>query len=170
MDFYVFESRVGSPFETSFLPLSEAVGSAPRCPQCDRPVGSLEWLPPYEVEVVAHGSEFGDVAFGIASEFLISARLDAWIVAHDIRGLIQSELVSVSYRGASGSPGPEYYLTKPVLTNVAVAEPPSRVYRQPRLPPECEMCSAAPERIEGFAIDESSWGGEDCFVTTHLLV
>jgi hypothetical protein len=168
MRFYVLEARIGSEYETEFVATADNVGEAPRCPSCGRHVGSLPWSPPFNAEVTAHGRAYGDVAFGAGCELLLSETAVQAFASLPAFPRAEPASITVPVGTAAGS-WPAYFVVRPCLTAVAIDEGASKVFREPRALPLCSRCSAPVGKIDGFAIDESSWEGEHLFRSAHLV-
>src|SRR3954451_14176703 len=87
--FYVVaKGERGSRHDTEFLKADgSSFGEAPRCGTCGRPIGMRRWLPPFQVELKLHGSEWGDFPFFGLAEFLLSDRAAAAFAERGLGGL-----------------------------------------------------------------------------------
>jgi hypothetical protein len=145
------------------------VGEAPRCPACNEFVGMLPWLPPYHVEVVVHGSALGDVLKCSNTSLLVSDRFcRAWQDA-GLRGIEEfSPLARLRVRPARLGRRPlSYYHIQPRHYGTQVDLEHSLI--DYGVPVTCEKCKAGSlDSVRGFAIDESSWTGEDLFIPWGL--
>lgn len=142
----------------------ENLGDAPECPVCGECVGSLPWLPPYHAEIVVHGPKLGDVVRCTGVELLVSERFrQAW-QEEGLRGIENfSPLARLRVRPARlGRPPRTYFHVKPRLYGTRVDLEHSLVdYDRGG---DCHYCHAGLiGSVRGFAIDESSWTGEDLF-------
>jgi hypothetical protein len=139
-------------------------GDAPRCPACNEYVGMLPWLPPYHVEILVHGSRLGDVIECSGEELLVSAHFrDAWMT-EGLRGIeVFSPLDRVRIRPARlGRKPVTYFHIAPRLFDAQVDLEHSLIeYSRPMTCPKCK--SGGLSSVRGFAIDESTWHGEDMF-------
>lgn len=166
MLFHVLTQVVGAPFETDAEKLEPIHrGDAAKCPQCGNFVGMLPWLPPYRVALKAFGKTLGDVAFATGDDLVVSQRFrDAWIAA-GLKGVTEfSPFERIRIRPARLGRGhsPVYYHVAPQLWNTRVDPTRSLIEYDNRY--LCEKCgSPNVESVRGFAIDESSWSGEDIF-------
>jgi hypothetical protein len=146
----------------------ENIGEAPRCPVCNEFVGMLPWLPPYHAEIVVHGKMLGDwVRRGM--DVLVSDRFrQAWQDA-GLRGIEEfSPVERLRVRPARLGRRPlSYYHIQPRHYGTQVDLEHSLIdYGGPVT---CEKCKAGSlDSVRGFAIDESSWTGEDLFVPWGL--
>lgn len=142
----------------------EVVGEAQRCPNCNEVVSSLPWLPPHYAEVVARGREFGDIAFAAGQSLLVSDRfrrawLDAQLVGIDVFDPIERIRVRPARLKKRA---PTYFHMAPQLFNVQVDLERSLIeYDQPITCIKCK--SGGVDSIRGFALDETTWHGEDIF-------
>lgn len=169
MQFYVMELEVGSPFETWFDkmdPVHLGQGSdRQKCPKCGAEMGStLPWLPPYRASIRAYGKQLGDVAF-FGMSILVSEKFrQAWTEAQ-LKGIDTFHpLERIRVRPARlGKKTPTYYYVNPQRFGARVDLARSLIdYNNPF---KCLYCFDANfDSVRGFAIDETSWTGEDLFV------
>jgi len=165
--FYVLDhDELGGPHDTHVeLALGFQTASAPLCPKCGHIIGLREWLPPYRVKVVVHGSEgAGDLAMGPGNDFFVSSRLADAFRADGLSGLEGFHPVEVARLDARarrlGLPG--YLLVRAAYGRGAVDEARSRLRRSRLL--ECEECrSPGIEGIYGFKLEPGTWDGLDVF-------
>lgn len=168
MEFYVLQAVLGSRHDVEIVVLDAVYGDPPRCPSCQRPVGSRAWLPPHRAHLIVHGESLGDVAFGSGCDPVFSGRLLAFGQARQLRGL--GGATGVDVRKIRGTAGPQVrtdYLAVPISTGPArIDEARSRILREK--PIECSVClhGGLITLVEGFAITEATWDGEDLF---HVL-
>jgi len=156
----------GGPRDThAEMALGFETGEAPRCPRCGHFIGTLEWLPPYRVELEVHGSEgAGDLAMGTGNEFLVSERMADAFRAEGLTGLEGFHPVEVAKLNARGKRLgiPKYLLVRAAYGRAAVDEARSRLRR--RSPLKCEECrSPGVDGIYGFRIEPGTWDGLDVF-------
>ena len=169
MQFYVMALEVGSPHETWYddmEPVHLGTGSdRQKCPKCGKEMGSmLPWLPPYRATIRAYGKQLGDVAFSGMS-ILVSEKFRlAWTEAK-LKGIDTfNPLERIRVRPARlGRKTPTYFYVNPQRFGTRVDLPRSLIeYDRPFT---CMTCmEAGVDSIRGFAIDESSWTGEDLFI------
>ena len=168
MQFYVMDLEVGSPYETwcdTMEPIHRGtVDDRPKCPVCSRGVGSLPWLPPFRATVRAYGKQPGDVAFD-GLDILVSDKFRlAWTDAQ-LKGIDTFHpLERIRVRPARlGRKIPAYFYVRAQRFGTRVDLIRSLIeYDSPF---SCMTCLAAGvDTVRGFAIDESSWTGEDIFI------
>ena len=168
MQFYKMHLEVGSPFETwsdtmEPIHIGESTDRQ-RCPVCGKGVGKLPWLPPFRATLRAYGKQLGDVAFD-GMDILVSETFRlAWIEAQ-LKGIDTFHpLERIRVRPARlGKKTPTYYYVKSQHFGTRVDLTRSLIeYDRPFT---CMTCmEAGVDSIRGFAIDESSWTGEDLFI------
>lgn len=141
------------------------VGEGPKCPVCGRHVGMLQWLPPYHVEIIVHGRMPGDVVECSNNSRLVSDRFRLAWLAEGLRGIKEfSPLARLRVRPARLGRQPFTYF------HIAPQRFGTRIDRAHSLiefdrPITCDHCiDADADTVRGFAIDESSWTGEDLFM------
>ena len=168
MQFYVMDLEIGSTDDTSLERMEPihrgTVDDCQKCPTCGEPKGSLPWLPPYRVAVRAHGKQLGDVAFDsmhiVVSEKFRQARTEAQLKGIDTF----HHLERIRVRPARlGRKTPTYFYVRAQRFGTRVDLDRSLIeYDRPF---SCMTClEAGMESVRGFAIDESSWTGEDIFI------
>ena len=146
------------------------LGNAPQCPACGCPVGLLEWLPPYRVELETEGSVYADLLWTGDRHFLVSERLQRLCTDSGLTGLEmlpdgEVELVSVRHYG-SAVPGacPRYFRAAAVHGG-AVTDAEASGLHWVNGPPTCVECqSAQPLRWQRLVVAPSTWSGEDVFL------
>lgn len=166
-DFFVLESARWSQFDTEYLPTKDArYGDAPRREACGAFTGSMRWLPPFRVELILHGSRWGDFAFFGPEAFLLSEHaLHAWRES-GLSGLTPVDAVEVVAVKARSTP-PPYYHVEVARDAASVDESRSAIVRID--PGSCDVCrSSIIDGIQGFSIDADSWTGEDVFIARGL--
>jgi hypothetical protein len=156
------------PALTDFVPADPArIGDGPQCPCCGGAVGSLPWLPPHRAELEVWGREYGDVAFGVANELLVSERFAALYKAECLTGLDgfhEVEIVKVIRRGGSRlrPPPPKYYCVTPVRGRAVIDQKASGfVHAEPVTCQECRI--GLIKRWKKVVIEDNTWSGEDIF-------
>lgn len=150
------------------VPDDAAVGPAPTCACCGEYIGSLTWLPPYEVELECQGSEYGDVVFGPSNrEFLVSGKFQSAFDRSGLRGLIGFDPVRVcraTRHGRIKGEIPQYYHVEVETTRAAVDQRQSgEVWEVAPTCDECRLNGRNFKRAERIVIEEGSWSGEDIF-------
>jgi hypothetical protein len=170
MEFFELRNVVRSPEETEHVKLNPTLGDAPRCPNCGLPLGMLTWLPPYRIELIRYGKNWGDISFGTGYDLLVSeAFRESWM-KEGLQGLDQFDPVEVRrIRPKSASRTvPTYYRIHAPISITRIDEARSIVVADRK--PTCEYCSGHRiiNAIKGFSIDESSWAGEDMFRPRNL--
>lgn len=139
-------------------------GSAPVCPICGLYVGMLPWLPPYHAEIIVHGKKLGDVIYPGGSSLVVSERFrNAW-ENEGLRGINEfSPLERIRIRpGRLDKRTPVYFHIARRHFGTRVDDEHSHIeYARPTSCPKCK--GADVDIVRGFAIDESSWTGEDLF-------
>lgn len=170
MQFYVMEREVGDPNETwcSYLQ-PENKGDAPNCPSCNRAIGAIPTLPPYGIELKAHGREVGDVAFCPGNGVVVSARFREGWDRSRLRGLDFVPVQRIRVRPARlGKRSHTYFHVLPQRFGTRVDLSHSRVDTEDVT--LCNQClfGGLIRSIRGLRIDESSWTGEDLFYAWGL--
>lgn len=158
----IYDSHAGSTKPAN-------VGDAPRCPECNEYIGSLPWLPPYNAEIIVYGRKLGDVIECGGDDLLVSGRFrDAWM-ATELHGIdIFSSVERLRIRPARlGKKPASYFHIAPRLFDVQVDLDHSLIeYSRPVTCLKCK--SGGLESVRGFALDESTWHGEDIFLAWGL--
>lgn len=168
MQFYVMDLEVGSPFETwldTMEPIHRGTGSdRQKCPQCGQRVGLLPWLPPFRGCLRAYGKQLGDVAFD-GLDIVVSEKFRlAWTDAQ-LKGIDTFHpLERIRVRPARlGKKTPTYFVVQPRRFGTRVDL--NRSLIEYNGPFACSFCLHTNlDTVRGFAIDESSWTGEDIFI------
>jgi hypothetical protein len=143
-------------------------GEAPDCPRCGGAIGMLEWLPPYRVELVLHGEEFGDFLEPSGHDLLVSERFARAFQEERLTGLEgfhPVEVVRVRRKGRGPKPAhvPHYLAVTACFSRAAVDLAHSRIVYADD-PPTCEECREATKHaIFGYTLEPGTWGGEDIF-------
>jgi hypothetical protein len=132
----------------------------------------LTWLPPYRVELVLHGEDFGDFLHVSGDDLLVSERLAQAFRDEGLTGLegfhpVEVVRVRGKRRGPKPSNIPRYFTVRPCLGRAAVDLSRSSI-RYAR-PPTCEECrSEGIDALHGFTLEPGSWRGEDIFYPRGL--
>jgi hypothetical protein len=169
-EFFVLRRIVASADETDFEEMAPVLGDAPRCPKCGLFVGSRPWLPAYRAIVRCHGTQLGDVAFGVGSSLLVSDEFRRDWESEDLRGLAQfAPLEELRVRPAKlATSARVFFHVRVEYGRTSIDEHRSVLARSEQQ--SCEQCKAggALNRVHGFSIAESTWSGEDVFYTWGL--
>lgn len=139
-------------------------GDAQRCPNCGLFVSNLQWLPPHHAEVLAYGRAFGDVAFPAGNSLLVSTQFrQAWLDAHLVGLDVFSPIERIRVRPVRLKKSvPTYYHIAPKLFDVRIDIMHSLVEYDELT--KCTKCMGGDvESVRGFALDLSTWHGEDIF-------
>ena len=143
----------------------ENIGEAPLCPVCGECIGMLPWVPPYHVEIVAHGKMLGDVVKCTGMSLLVSDRFrQAW-QQEGLCGIEEfSPLARLRVRPARLGRRPlTYFHVAPQYYGTQIDVEHSLIeYNRPITCGKCK--SGDVESVRGFAIDEASWTREDLFI------
>lgn len=139
-------------------------GDAPHCRACGEVLGSMEWLPPFRVEIEVHGKS-GPGDFAMASDLLVSRRMAEAFRNEKLTGMVgfdPVELVKVTPRSAKARL-PTYLRAQAVFGHAAIDEARSRLRRVGEITcPECRTADGL-DGIYGFGIEPGSWDGLDVF-------
>lgn len=165
---FVLEDDVWGPHDTRFDTVAPAnIGKAPRCSQCDAPIGMRTWLPPYRAELELYGQDLGDFVAGPGYEVLISERMVEAFRAEGLTGLLgfhPVEVVRVRRKRKGPKPGalPHYFAATACFGRGAIDDVRSRIRRDQAVTcPECR--NSGVDSIHGFTLAPGSWQGEDVF-------
>ena len=138
-----------------------------RCPQCGDPIGMKRWLPPYRVELVLHGEEFGDFIETSGYDFLVSDRFAQAFRGEGLTGLngfhpVEVTRVRRKRRGPKPVHVPDYMAVTACFGRAALDLARSRIRYD--APPTCEECRYVDkDAIHGFTLEPGTWQGEDIF-------
>ncbi|HEX8436876.1 hypothetical protein [Archangium sp.] len=127
----------------------------------------LTWLPPYRVELVLHGQEFGDFIEASGDDLLVSERFVQAFRDEGLTGLAGFHPVEVlgacrERLGPMPSSIPRYFVATVCFGRAAVNVARSRILYGKT--PACEECrSKSIHAIFGFVFEEGTWKGEDIF-------
>jgi hypothetical protein len=126
--------HLGQWAETEFaIAKPERLGAAPVCESCNGPLGKLEWLPPFRVELSVPGKDFGDIAFGAGDDLVVSTRFIDVMSRAGIVGLETKEavtLVRVVHRGKPIRDRPMYLRVRVPRPVVYVDDQQSEIVRK----------------------------------------
>ncbi|WP_239470468.1 double-CXXCG motif protein [Archangium violaceum] len=139
----------------------------------------MRWLPPYRVELMLHGEEFGDFIEAPGHYLFISERLVQAFKEDGLTGLegfhpVEVVRVRRKRRGPKSAHVPCYLAVTARYGRAAVDLVRSRI-RYADEPPTCEECrNATKNAIHGFTLEAGTWQGEDIFrprgLTGRLVV
>src|SRR5947208_1966022 len=173
MQFYVLKKRgeTASSTVTEFSEHESAQGDAPRCAVCGKFVGPLAWLPPFSAELEVLGVDFGEIAFGVANDLLVSARfkrLYSQAGLKGFKGFEPVEIVRTKCRKRLAKPVPEYFHVIVTYGRAAIDDKASSLIREKPSPcPECRTGGII-KRARRIILENSSWSGEDIFIARGL--
>jgi hypothetical protein len=125
------------------------------------------WLPPYRIELVLHGEEFGDFIKAPGDDLLVSERFAKAFREEGLTGLEGFHPVEVlrvrgKRRGPKPSHVPPYLAVTACFGSGAVDLGGSRF--RGASPPSCEECRYMDfEAVHGYTLEPGSWRGEDIF-------
>lgn len=160
------------PAATNFLEAEPCyMGKAPRCPGCGRMLVAHPWLAPYRAELEVWGRQFGDLAFGLGPDLLVSQRLKSFYEEDGLRGLEgfnQVDIVGIRrHRQFLGVP-PTYYRVRVTPSLAAIDR--GRSELEAEGPVRCALCLDAGlvKRARHVVVDPASWSGEDLFLARGL--
>lgn len=166
MEFYKLDIT-GSQFNRDGFYYSEPVGKCklgefPTCPDCSAHIGILPWLPPYTIRI--KGKQAGDIIAGAGRSFLVSPRF--------MNALDPAMLTDVETLGAM-----DCKTNSSIIATYTHLHPPTVVARMDESATTfdvhklvgCDTCRTAQRsRVDGFRVDESSWGGQHFFYPSGL--
>jgi hypothetical protein len=168
MRFFVMETLLGGEHDTVFSTIAPTnVGPAPRCPQCGDGVGMLSWEPPYRGELELYGRDFADLMEGSGNDLLVTERFAEDFKKEGLKGLSGFHPVEVvrvrrKRRGPKPGPPPRYLFVTTAYGQPAIDMERSRI--KGSTPMTCSWCRyVGPDAIDGLALEEGTWGGEDVF-------
>jgi hypothetical protein len=165
--FFVLKKLNEGRHDTEFGTDNPNVGPALSCPQCGGGIGLLTWEPPYQGELELYGSDFGDLVEGAGGDLLVTERFAEDFKAEGLKGLSGFHPVEVTRvrrkrRGPKPGPPPRYLFVMPAYGTAAVDMERSRLKRT--RPRACTWCrEAGIDAIDGLALEEGTWHGEDVF-------
>lgn len=178
--FWVLEKpEIGTPAERRAwtemisIPEDKPMGPAPSCSRCGQYVGMLTWLPPYICDLDCWGREYGDFAFGVCGDVLVSERLRALYLDANLVGVSSFDAVvvrrAIRHRRARGAI-PKYYKIKIAWTDAVVDRVESGEVWQDL--PTCTLChgNANLLRYERIQFVRGTWTGEDVFALRRCHV
>ncbi|WP_240359253.1 double-CXXCG motif protein [Pyxidicoccus trucidator] len=166
MRFFVLNKLREGEHDTEFSRTSSNMGPALRCPQCGNTVGALSWEPPYQGDLEFYGQAFGDLLKG-PSGLLITERFAEDFKAEGLTGLSGFHPVEIKWvrrkgRGSKPGPPPAYLYVTLAYGHAALDMERSRILS--KKPMVCSWCRyVGPDAIDGLALEEGTWNGEDVF-------
>jgi len=166
--FFVMDTLLGGQHDTECDVVEpENVGPAPTCPECGVFVGALTWLPPYRVELELYGKDFADLVDCSGDDLLVTERFAEDFKAEGLTGLSgfhPVEVVRVVRKRPGPKPGPppRYLAVTTAYGGPALDMERSRI--KGSSPMTCSWCRyVGPDAIDGLALEEGTWHGEDVF-------
>jgi hypothetical protein len=176
MNFYVWQNPPpGDPKERAstveWLPEDGAPrGPAPQCEACGTYLDKLKLIPPVGAELETWGKEYGDVAFGLGNEILVSER---FLKAYETSGLVglmdfsPAVIKRIIKRRRPAGSVPAYFFCRAVRGRATMDEVKSGFVRLK--PWTCDVCRLAPyRRYFSIHFEPDTWGGEDVFIPRGL--
>jgi hypothetical protein len=143
MKFYVLTNsveKVACETDFSYLKPHEN-GPAPHCPKCNRTIGMLTSLPPYNIELELWDKGFGDIAFGPNYHLLVSEKFKTLWQEQGLAGLEEFSPVSITkiirHKKFNSNP-PKYFLTY-VQYGKAIIDQKASGFEWEK-PPNCPLC------------------------------
>jgi hypothetical protein len=153
-----------------------ATGEALRCPNCNRFLTMLRWLPPYRVKLETWGKEYGDFA-DVGDEMIVSERFAQAFRATGLKGLSVFEAIEVlrvvHHRGPPRQPLPRYFKATVTLSSTTVDQRASG-YVWTDESKVCPVCLFDELKfLRRIVIKQDTWNGDDIFFPrggTRLMV
>lgn len=142
------------------------VGEALRCPECDRFLTMLKWLPPYRIELESWGKHFADIAY-FSDDLIVSQRFAALFQEHGLQGLSEFapiEVVRVKYmRRRPKEELPRYYKAAVSYSSTTIDQKASGfVWKdESKICPVCLYDTL--RRYDALIVKEDTWNGDDVF-------
>ncbi len=146
----------------------DEVADAVHCPVCDRPMGSLQAVPPIRVCLETHTKKFGDVAFGPGDQILVSERFKRAYEARNMRGLEAFNPAEVlkhsKKRKMADEPMPAYYHC-PIVRSRAKYDQVASEFVWENPDNICEDCcyDRVLHSYERLVLIPETWEGHDIF-------
>jgi hypothetical protein len=146
-------------------------GHAPLCPRCGDPIGMKMRLAPIRAELETLGKRFGDLAFGVSNDVLVSERFkDAFLSSGliGLSGFMPAQIVKViARRGKITSPMPNYFVAVPGRSRALIDDRASGIDYERRW--TCEECRIGQmKRLRRVVLEPGTWSGEDVFIPRGL--
>jgi hypothetical protein len=158
---------------TDYLPVDPYnVGDALKCGLCRKSISMGSWLPPYRVELEVWGNEYGDIAFGVGNDLLVSERFARLFQQAKLTGLKnynEIEIVEVISRGGSKLLliPPKYYRVTVSRSRAAIDREASELEGYEKI--VCKECrEGGVKRIKRIIMERRTWTGEDVFIARGL--
>jgi hypothetical protein len=157
--------------ETEWLTATDNYGDTTDCPQCGESFGTMEWLPPYHVELEMFTKQYGNVVMGTGGKILVDDYFKDCFEKTNLTGLEIVDKVEVVKlicrmgvrRKSLGIP-PQYYLTKIKYGSAAMDHEKSESEFELGKEPICDYCRLGMiMRYSRIAIDKNTWDGTDIF-------
>jgi hypothetical protein len=153
-----------------------STGPAVRCPECNRFLTMLRWLPPYRIEIETFGTIYSDIA-DVGEVMIVSERFAKSFECSGLKGLTgfePVEVVRVTHRGGKpGQPLPRYFKTSVTYSATTVDQAASGYIWTD----ESKVCATCLfdrlKRFDRIVIREEAWNGDDVFFPrggTRLMV
>ena len=142
-------------------------GDAPRCPQCNRPLGMRTWLPPFQIELETWGRHYGDIS-ETGNDLILSERLVEAYLTSGLQGLEDFEPVEVvkifHRRGKPKDKMPRYYKVTCPFSNTTIDQQASDfLWSEPdKICPEC-LKDDLIMYYRCQVVLEETWDGKDVF-------
>lgn len=173
MRFYVLKQTQGSvgAAVTDFLEAPGSLtGEAPRCQVCGNFVGMRPLLPPVRVQMKAWGETWGDVAFGVGDQIVVSEKFSSAFHTTGLRGIQRLDPVRVVRVAVTRQeiPAPPTYSLATIQRGSALIDDfASALVRE--LSSFCPSCRAGLiKRASRIVIQDGTWSGEDLFFARGL--
>jgi len=175
MRFYVLDKFMKGSAHNAITQASESgvsrLGKPPECKACGGILGMKEWLPPFEVVLEAWGEEYGDFAFPVGNDFLVSLRFKEVYERQRLVGLYGFDPVKVAKVKRFGKvkgEAPSYFRVAIVRSGTAVDQNASGFEWDGV--PTCSVCRQGQflKRWRRIIIDTQTWTGEDIFYARGL--
>lgn len=151
--------------------ISRHLGNAPKCPVCNAVCDSLQWLPPYKIEIRRRGKYFGDIVRASCGDLVVTeAFRQAWIESKlvGVDSFDPMEVVRVKPKKATEEV-PVYWHAAVKLSLTAVNMAKSHFVRIIGDPVTCTYCAPGFDGVAGFEIDIETWSGEDIFRPRNMV-
>lgn len=170
MSFFVLEKRLWTDFDTEFVQADPIrIGEAPRCPVCGAATEMRPWLPPHHAELIVHGHDLGDAAYGPSASFLFSGRLSDAYRTGGFRGLHGFEPVEFTRIQPSrfAALKPIYLHVRAIVSQAALDDSASGVTRTGN--ESCAVCrTGSLQSVRCVVLEPGTWQGEDLFEARGL--
>ena len=174
MRFFVLEHPT-DPVDDALTDFHPAAGTrrgdAPVCPACGGPIGMMKRLAPIRVDLETLGRRFGDLAFGVSNDVLVSERFRDAFLSSALTGLSEfapAQIAKViSRRGRVPSSTPNYFFAVPARSRALIDDRASGIDYKRRW--TCEECRIGyMKRLRRVVLEPGTWSGEDVFIPRGL--